>query len=331
MEELAGRLAPLDPEAGSALRVVSYYDELLAHRGGLESVVRGAAVLSGAPARMMISGWRSALRILPDGHREDADGAADPSWALIALTDPSVTLWIERHPPPGPVDAVILERAALAASTVLERTPGRLAISRNDPAIVEVAIDADVPPDTREHAARKLGLTPGQLVRVIASEGRPAQLQAAAQPISTGDSRQRIGIGPAVPVEEAPDSARAARLALRFASDVDEHRVVHADDLGVLLLLGETISEADQRWRRHPDVLAVQRAASHAAWVLPTLDAVAVSDSLRTAATVLVVHHSTLQKRVRQFPRLLGWDVTTPSGRLRLRLALVVRRLTQQT
>ncbi|CAM5601821.1 helix-turn-helix domain-containing protein [Streptomyces griseorubiginosus] len=331
MEELAGRLAPLDPDAGSALRVVSYYDELLAHRGGLESVVRGAAVLSGAPARMMIPGWRCAIRILPDGRRDDEPSPAEAGWASVSQPDPSVTLWIERLAPPGPVDAVILERALLAARTVLERTPGRLAISRNDPATVEVAIDADAPPEARARAARQLGLTAGQLVRVVAWEGRPAQLQAAAQPISVADSRQRVGIGPAVPVKNAPDSAQAARLALRFASDADDHRVVHADDLGVLLLLGETISEAHQRWRSHPDVLAVQRAAGHAAWVLPTFDAVAVSDSLRTAAAILVVHHSTLQKRVSQFPRLLGWDVTTPSGRLRLQLALFVVRLTQQT
>lgn len=330
MEELAGRLAPLDPDAGSALRVVSYYDELLAHRGGLESVVRGAAVLSGAPARMMIPGWRCALRILPDGRREDVPGPPDGGWASASLPDPAVTLWLERLEPQGPVDAVILERALLAARTVLERTPGRLAISRNDPATVEVAIDADASPEARAHAARKLGLTPGQLVRVIASEGRPAQLQAGAQPIPAIGPKQRVGIGPAVPVEEAPDSAYAARLALRFASDAEDHRVVQADDLGVLLLLGETISAECQTWRSHPDVLAVQRAAAHAAWVLPTFDAVAVSDSMRTAAAILVVHHSTLQKRVSQFPRLLGWDVTTPSGRLRLQLALFVGRLTQQ-
>ncbi|MFF2846357.1 helix-turn-helix domain-containing protein [Streptomyces sp. NPDC058001] len=41
----------------------------------------------------------------------------------------------------------------------------------------------------------------------------------------------------------------------------------------------------------------------------------------------LTVHHSTLQERLSQAEHLLGWDVHTPQGRLRLQLALAVRRL----
>ena len=58
-----------------------------------------------------------------------------------------------------------------------------------------------------------------------------------------------------------------------------------------------------------------------------SFDAVASTPSLRTAASVLLVHHSTLQERVAAAERVLGWDIRDPQGRLRLQLALVVRRL----
>ncbi len=53
MKELAGRLAALDPDAGAALQVIAYFDRLIEGRAGLESLVRGAAVLSGCPARLV--------------------------------------------------------------------------------------------------------------------------------------------------------------------------------------------------------------------------------------------------------------------------------------
>jgi DNA-binding PucR family transcriptional regulator len=56
---------------------------------------------------------------------------------------------------------------------------------------------------------------------------------------------------------------------------------------------------------------------------------VSSSPSLRAAATELKVHHSTLQERLVQTEHILGWDVHSPQGRLRLQLALAIRRLRQ--
>jgi len=61
--------------------------------------------------------------------------------------------------------------------------------------------------------------------------------------------------------------------------------------------------------------------------VLPTLDAVVLAPSVRTAARQLQVHHSTLQDRIAHAEQLLGWNVREPQGRLRLQLALALRRL----
>jgi DNA-binding PucR family transcriptional regulator len=74
----------------------------------------------------------------------------------------------------------------------------------------------------------------------------------------------------------------------------------------------------------------VEQTATAAPWMLSTLYAAATTTSLRTAAAALRVHHSTLQDRIVHAERLLGWAVREPQGRLRLHLALILRRLHRQ-
>ncbi|CAM3592563.1 hypothetical protein NOGI109294_04335 [Nocardiopsis gilva] len=74
MEELAGRLTALDPDAEAAVRVIAYFDRLVEGRAGLEALVRGAAVLSGSPARLIDTDQRVRIRIEPDGRRHDSAG-----------------------------------------------------------------------------------------------------------------------------------------------------------------------------------------------------------------------------------------------------------------
>ena len=52
-----------------------------------------------------------------------------------------------------------------------------------------------------------------------------------------------------------------------------------------------------------------------------------VASALRAAATALRLHHSTLQERLTHTRRLLDWDIREPQGRLRLQVALALRRL----
>ena len=94
----------------------------------------------------------------------------------------------------------------------------------------------------------------------------------------------------------------------------------HAE-LGGLALLADHAGEAV------PDVRALDHAAAAAPWMLSTLYAVSAASSLRGAAAVLRVHHSTLQDRITHAEHLLGWTVREPAGRLRLQLALALRRL----
>ena len=303
MRELAGRLAALDPEAGAAVKVIAYFDRLVDGRAGLEALVRGAATLAGCPARLDVPGHR--IRVSADGRRSDVDGEADPGWPAEG------GLWLERPGPRTAVDAMILERAAAAIRLVLE--PDRV----REP--VEVVLDATAAPDARGKAARRLGLS--LTSRAIAYPGGSAGVGAPA-------SHRRAGVGPAVPVLDLPASLAAAKVALRFTAegthDDPGPRVVRAEELGGLTVLADAVGPATEPV---PDVRALERSAAAAPWMLATLDAVATSASLRAAATVLTVHHSTLQNRLAHAETLLGWSVHEPSGRLRLQLALVLRRL----
>ncbi|MGC7094724.1 helix-turn-helix domain-containing protein [Amycolatopsis lurida] len=315
MKDLVGRLSALDPDAGAALKVIAYFDRLVESRAGLEPIVRGAAVLSGAVARLTVPDRRVRIRVDADGHRLGDGPQPDADWPRADLRSGGV-LCLERPGPAGPVDAMVLERAVAAMHGVLgvaARTVER------DPR--EVVLDATTPVEARLRAARRLGL--GETARAVALEGGRIRVEAAGTPVP---EEERQGIGPVVPVPELPGSLAAARTALRFAAtDPDPGpRVVHADELGGLAVLATAIGHDTEPV---PDVVAFERALTCAPWVLPTLVAVAGSPSLRTAATTLVVHHSTLQERLAHGETLLGWPVRDPRGRLRLQLAIALWRL----
>ncbi|MFG2964826.1 MULTISPECIES: helix-turn-helix domain-containing protein [unclassified Streptomyces] len=334
MKELAGRLAAVDPDAGAAVTVITYFDRLAESRAGLEALVRGAAVLAGCPARLADPERRVRLRVEPDGRRADSEDAPDPGWPCAPLVPGGPpALWLERTGAPGTsvVDAVILERASAAVRSVLDRTRGRApAPPVDDPALVETVLDAGAPLPARLHAARSLGLDgagPDARVRAVAVADGPARIVADGRALPAAG---RMGVGPAVAVEDLPRSWDAARTALRFTADgggqEPERPVVHADELGDVALLAALVVPGAEP---APDVRAVEAAAADAPWMLRTLHAVASTASLRAAAGEINVHHSTLQDRLTHAEHLLGWSVRTPQGRFRLHLALTMRHLTR--
>ncbi len=138
----------------------------------------------------------------------------------------------------------------------------------------------------------------------------------------------RCWLDPAVLVLDLPQSWTAAQVAFRFTAEGTEQdpgpRVVRFDELGGLAVLAAAVGPDTEPI---PDVRALGRAGTTAPWVLASLEAIAASNSLRAAATALTVHHSTLQDRLAHAEHLLGWSVQDPHGRLRLQLALALRRL----
>ncbi|MEU6354395.1 helix-turn-helix domain-containing protein [Streptomyces sp. NPDC047072] len=330
MKELAGRLTALDPDAGAAVRVIAYFDRLAESRAGLEPLVRAAAVLSGVPARLVDVGRGVRVRVEADGTRRDFDGIPDPGWPSASLTPGGApALWLERAQAASPsvVDAVILERAAGAVRGVLDRTRGRVA--GDDPALVETLLDSSAPEDARLHAARGLGLDPGASARVLATmSGRPRVVPGRPEAAPAGVPPGRVGVGPAVPVLELPESWVAARTALRFTAEGTAQDpgpcVVYADELGGIALLADLVVPGAEP---PADVRALEAAAAATPWLLATVHAVVSTASLRAAAAEINVHHSTLQDRLTHAEHLLGWALRTPQGRLRLQLALAMRHL----
>jgi len=320
VEDLLGRLSALDPDAGAAVKVIAYFDRLVEGRVGLEPIVRGAAVLTGCAARLVDADRGVALRVDATGAVQPSDDPLDPAW-LSAPLHPGgpPALWLERPGPAGPVEAMVLERALTAARGALARTRGPAPADD-----VAAVLDAAVAEPARLRAARRLGL--GATARAVALDGGRAK-------VLTSDQDRpstRSGIGPLVPVADLPSSWVAARTALRFTAAGTEQdpgpHVVHADQLGGLAVLAAAVGPGAEPVS---DVQDLERARSTAPWALATLVAVATTPSLRTAAATLVVHHSTLQDRLTHVEDLLGWPVRDPAGRLRLQLAIALRRLHQ--
>lgn len=128
----------------------------------------------------------------------------------------------------------------------------------------------------------------------------------------------RAGIGAA----DSPDrSWRQARTALRFTTP--RQPVVRYDDLGSLALLAEIPQDAA---RDNADVAAIARMAGNPE-DLETLDAYCETGSLRRAADLLHLHHSSVARRLEQIGKTLGIELTEPTGLVRARLALTARRL----
>jgi hypothetical protein len=267
-------------------------------------------------------------------------GTPDPRWLSSPLeTGGPPALWVERAGAYSLVDVMVLDRAAFAARAALHRTRGRGQHGVDDPAAVETVLDADVPERDRLRAAGLLRLPGEGVFRAIACPGDPGRIETVAK-TRTGRTREtlapddrlraghgRTGIGPAVGLADLPASWAQAKRALAFAAEGTEHdpgpSVVVAEELGLLALLPAALDPAGPP---SPDVLALEAAAAEAPWVLSTLEAFTAHASLRLAAASLFLHHSTLQSRIASIEQDLKWSVRDPQGRLRVQLALAVRR-----
>jgi PucR C-terminal helix-turn-helix domain len=332
MKDLEARLTALDPDAGAAVRAITYFDRLTDARAGLQAIVRGAAVLTGCPARLTDEARRLRVRVECDGTHGQPGGPPDQEWLSTSVgQDSSAVLWLERPGPAGPVEAIVLERAAAAARVVLGRAR-RSTPTQTDDGLTEVLVDDSATADARRHAARTLGLSEDGLVHAIASATGGVRVQPISRLGSLVEWRpvdyKRAGVGHAVDILDLPLSWAAAKIALRFTAEGTDHdpgpQIVHSSELGVLALLATSVNSATPLV---PDELALKRAAAAAPWMLVTLHAVATNASLRAAAVALPVHHSTLQDRIAHAERLLGWSIHEPDGQHRLHLVLALRRL----
>ncbi|WP_426362219.1 PucR family transcriptional regulator [Streptomyces sp. E-08] len=339
MEALAVRLSGLDPYVDGAMRIVAFYDTLMRRRVDLPALARASAGLAECVAGIRLHGTGRSTRVSPHGTQAATPPAPASTEVPITLDEEEIgTVWLERPGPPHPLDEVLLDRFALAAAGAAERYgPARTTMA--DPALVELVISSDSDDAARARALRLLGFAPELPVHVVAVRTRlpldrvgtlvcPARPVKAAPLADVGviltttvdrtgfPAGVRAGIGA---TENPGRSWRQARTALRFTTPREP--VVHHTDLGALALLADVPEDAV---RDNPDVTAVGRLSPED---LETLDAYCATSSVRRAAELLHLHHSSIARRLDHIGRTLALDLTTPTGRTRARLALTTRRL----
>ncbi|WP_017597696.1 hypothetical protein, partial [Nocardiopsis lucentensis] len=266
MRELLGRITALDPEAGAAVRVITYFDALAGT--GVEPIVRGAAVLTGLPAGFVDRSRAVAVRVAPDGSVDRAAADPDPSWCSVRGGSVDGVLWLERSGEPGPVEAVVLERASAALRVHLELT----APAGGGEELAKMAVDSRVAESVRGRAARRLGFGARARVRAVAVSGGAVRVVTASEePV---DGASRAGVGPEVDVSDLPESWEDAARALRFTAEgtgADPGpRVVRAEELGGLLLLADAVGPG---WEPVPDVAALEPVERDGVALLETLEA----------------------------------------------------------
>jgi PucR C-terminal helix-turn-helix domain len=341
MEALALRLSQLDPHAEGALRVVMFYDTLIRRRVDLPALARASAGLAECVTGIRLHGTGRTIRSSPDGRQAPAPPPPPSTTAPITLDEePIGTVWLERPGPPGPLDDLLLDRLAIAAAAVVERYgPARTTMA--DPALVELVISADSDQAASARALRLLGFTADLPVHLAAVRSQlpldqVANLVCPARPVKAAPladvgvilattldpARFPAGVRAGIAAADRPDrSWRQARTALGFTTT--RQPVVHHHDLGALALLAEIPQHAA---RDNTDVAAIARMADNPQ-DLQTLDAYCHTGSLRRAADLLHLHHSSVARRLHQLSKTLAIDLTQPTGLTRAKLALTTWRL----
>ncbi|WP_062982286.1 PucR family transcriptional regulator [Nocardia anaemiae] len=341
MDALVVRLSQLDVEAEGALRVVMFYDTLMRRRVDLPALARASAVLAECVTGIRLHGTGRVIRFAPDGREVPGPALAASTSGPITLDEEEIgTVWLERTDISRALDELLLERLAIAAAAVVERYgPARTTMA--DPALVELVISADSDEAARARALRLLGFAADLPVRVVAVRSQlpldqlgglicPARPVKAAPLADVGvilattvdPARLPAGVRAGIGAADRPDrSWREARTALRFATA--RSPIVHYGDLGALALLAHVPLDAA---RENADVGAIARMAS-APEDLETLDAYCATGSLRRAAELLHLHHSSVARRLEQIEKVTGIELAEPTGLLRARLALTAWRL----
>ncbi|MFC5156970.1 helix-turn-helix domain-containing protein [Streptomyces amakusaensis] len=136
-----------------------------------------------------------------------------------------------------------------------------------------------------------------------------------------------VGLGPPAAAERLPDSWEQACRAARFAGlGPTWPQLMDSAGLGAPALLADVPRSAALA---HPDVEAVARLAGEAGGgqAVRTLDVVCRSKSLRDAAELLHLHHSSVAQRVSRIERALGIPLGDPHGRQRAQTALLLWQL----
>ncbi|MFC5950136.1 helix-turn-helix domain-containing protein [Pseudonocardia lutea] len=332
MQELPGRVPGPDPHDGADLRVIACFDELMVGNVDTRGLLNAAASLAGCTAGFCtdLPPPRS-VRVAPTG--KVVQGRALPPPGSSIRCD-GLTVWLEREGPARVNDGTVLERLMLAVR--IRHGRGRREPDRGE---LGLLLDRSVPVEERRTAAARLRLSPGVRYRVLAAplfaawEDHPAGAEdVVATPhgpihaLVLPEDRAPggaipSGLGVATTVEHLHRSFRTAVVALRLCAPPEAPCVAADRYGGVIELLADTGLDLD-----FPDVDALDAVMRHA-WGPATLDALVRAGSVRQAARLAGVHHSTLRTRLDVITGVVGFDPFDGIGRTRLGVAYLIWRL----
>jgi hypothetical protein len=204
---------------------------------------------------------------------------------------------------------------------------------------MSLLLDRESPVEKRREAAARLGLATNEKYRVVVAPlfatwtqhprgpedvvaTAHGPVHAAVVGIETAAAASPLGIGSIAEVDALDRSFRTALIALRLhdSASGDGSR---ADDLGGL---AEMLADLPEDRRDDGDQGAVELVTLHP-WGPSTIDALVRAGSVREAARIAGVHHSTMTDRVEVIAATLGFDPMSGIGRTRLGLAFLRWRL----
>ncbi len=368
MQGLMLKLLNVDAAGERALRVVSYFDQLLLHHPDLESVVRSTAILADCVAGIRLPNNGLAFRINADGVSLPANDPLVPSASVaVPVNDDSSAsghAWLEREGAGGDLDEFILERMALIAAGVIQRSSYSrgfdYASGFSDPALAQLLVNERASEAERSRAARLMGLDHSSPVQIIAWAPDPAanselegsigalreswqrQIHLAQlstdlaiaivvtrEPIQWLDSGLpgRACTGSIVEAVNAPKSWREAREGLRFAGiGTAWPRLLDSAAIGSLRILA---SLDPATVNSDQDVERMQSLwESHGGTEsIQMLDYFLHSESVRSAAREAKFHHSSMQNRLSRIEKTLSMNLKSGDGRQRASHALLLWQL----
>lgn len=321
----------LDPAASQTLHVIACFDELMVGNVNTRALLSAAAALAGCPAGHRLDRPAREMRVDNAGHL-----ITEPSttaWPVHDVAD-GHHVWLEREGPPLTNDAMIIERLALALRLRHSHSRSELDLRRD----LGIAIDSSSSSEDRAAAAARLGLRAGTAYRVLVAPlfaiwtHHPSgpedvvttphgTLHTVVVPATGTEVTCRpLGIGTATDIDRLHRSFATALVALRLC----DHEIGSVDAAsygGLIDLLADLPDDAE------PAELAMLGRIMLRPWGAATVQALVEAGSVRQAARMIDIHHSTMQSRLDQIADELGFDPLEGYGRTRLGVAWLIWRM----
>jgi hypothetical protein len=334
MRELIGRIAVTDDDAAAALRAIAHFDDLVNRGASSSTLLRAAAAMANAPVGMHDGATGRTIRVDPPGSLTSTPESPNQSWARELVDGPrSISIWLERSSAPAPLDQLVLERCAQA----LRAGYGTSARAVSPDELLRVVCDPQTTETERSDALQKLRLDGPLTVHVASAQmtadgptilvnGSHVSLTSAGASVNGRRQDTRMGVA-SVPLTDVPTALAKACVALTLSvhpSHGGPARVLF-DELGALADFARAVTSTAAR--DSAEVRTMEALRAERPWVPQAIQQLATGATLRAAAQIMHLHHSTMHDRELWLESQLGYSMRSPQGRERATAAWAMWRI----